>query len=137
MVTMAPFLRIGFSAYDVGVLPSLSDPPICAIKMKESVNTGMYKCNCTHVPISVVSLVSLITPRPNGAFSRCLFCVNKLNAVLFCVFSMQVACFIDAIVNLTLQSEERLWSRESPLCILPGNLRLMLTLTRAVFLKFS
>lgn len=40
---MAPFLRIGFSAYDVGVLPSLSDPPICAIKMKESVNTERGK----------------------------------------------------------------------------------------------
>lgn len=44
MVTMAPFLRIAFNAYDVGALPPLSDPPICAIKMKESVNTGMYRC---------------------------------------------------------------------------------------------
>lgn len=43
---MAPFLRIAFNAYDVGVLPGLSEPPICAIKMKESVNTGM--CRCTH-----------------------------------------------------------------------------------------
>lgn len=40
VVTMAPFLRIAFNAYDMGVLPPLSDPPICAIKMKESVNTG-------------------------------------------------------------------------------------------------
>uniref|UniRef100_A0A3B4VH48 Protein kinase C n=1 Tax=Seriola dumerili TaxID=41447 RepID=A0A3B4VH48_SERDU len=36
---MAPFLRINLNAYDVGALPPLSDPPICAIKMKESVNT--------------------------------------------------------------------------------------------------
>nr|XP_046240490.1 protein kinase C, delta b isoform X2 [Scatophagus argus] len=40
---MAPFLRIAFNAYDVGVLPPLSDPPICAIKMKESVNTERGK----------------------------------------------------------------------------------------------
>uniref|UniRef100_A0A8C4HTB5 Protein kinase C n=1 Tax=Dicentrarchus labrax TaxID=13489 RepID=A0A8C4HTB5_DICLA len=40
---MAPFLRISFNAYDVGVLPSLSDPPICAVKMKESVNTERGK----------------------------------------------------------------------------------------------
>ncbi|XP_056158153.1 protein kinase C, delta b [Lampris incognitus] len=40
---MAPFLRIAFNAYDVGVLPSLSAPPICAIKMKESVNTERGK----------------------------------------------------------------------------------------------
>uniref|UniRef100_A0A8C9YDV5 Protein kinase C n=1 Tax=Sander lucioperca TaxID=283035 RepID=A0A8C9YDV5_SANLU len=40
---MAPFLRITFNAYDVGVLPPLSDPPICAIKMKESVNTERGK----------------------------------------------------------------------------------------------
>lgn len=41
-VTMAPFLRISFIAYDVGVLPPVSDPPICAVKMKESVPTGTY-----------------------------------------------------------------------------------------------
>nr|XP_040060195.1 protein kinase C delta type-like [Gasterosteus aculeatus aculeatus]XP_040060196.1 protein kinase C delta type-like [Gasterosteus aculeatus aculeatus] len=40
---MAPFLRIAFNAYDVGVLPGLSEPPICAIKMKESVNTERGK----------------------------------------------------------------------------------------------
>eukprot|EP00064_Thunnus_orientalis_P012910 superscaffoldBa00002036_g12946 len=40
---MAPFLRIAFNAYDVGALPPLSDPPICAIKMKESVNTERGK----------------------------------------------------------------------------------------------
>uniref|UniRef100_A0A673B3A8 Protein kinase C n=1 Tax=Sphaeramia orbicularis TaxID=375764 RepID=A0A673B3A8_9TELE len=40
---MAPFLRIAFNAYDVGALPALSDPPICAIKMKESVNTERGK----------------------------------------------------------------------------------------------
>ncbi|XP_042358640.1 protein kinase C delta type-like [Plectropomus leopardus] len=40
---MAPFLRIAFNAYDVGTLPPLSDPPICAIKMKESVNTERGK----------------------------------------------------------------------------------------------
>ncbi|KAM7423114.1 hypothetical protein PAMA_010914 [Pampus argenteus] len=40
---MAPFLRIAFNAYDVGALTPLSDPPICAIKMKESVNTERGK----------------------------------------------------------------------------------------------
>lgn len=40
---MAPFLRISLVAYDVGVLPPLSDPPICAVKMKESVNTERGK----------------------------------------------------------------------------------------------
>ncbi|KAG8007453.1 Protein kinase C delta type [Nibea albiflora] len=40
---MAPFLRIAFNAYDVGALPPLSDPPICAIKMKESVSTERGK----------------------------------------------------------------------------------------------
>lgn len=40
---MAPFLRISFVDYDVGVLPALADPPICAVKMKESVNTGTHK----------------------------------------------------------------------------------------------
>uniref|UniRef100_A0A8D3C7I3 Protein kinase C n=1 Tax=Scophthalmus maximus TaxID=52904 RepID=A0A8D3C7I3_SCOMX len=42
-VTMAPFLRISLSAYDLGVLPSMADPPICAVKMKESVNTERGK----------------------------------------------------------------------------------------------
>ncbi|KAM6947627.1 protein kinase C delta type-like [Lycodopsis pacificus] len=40
---MAPFLRLAFNAYDVGVLPPLSETPICAIKMKESVNTERGK----------------------------------------------------------------------------------------------
>lgn len=43
MVTMAPFLRIAFNAYDTGALGPLPEPLICAIKMKESVNTGMYR----------------------------------------------------------------------------------------------
>ncbi|XP_077459062.1 protein kinase C delta type-like [Stigmatopora argus] len=40
---MAPFLRITFNAYDMGDLPALSEPPICAIKMKESVSTERGK----------------------------------------------------------------------------------------------
>ncbi|XP_077582045.1 protein kinase C delta type-like [Stigmatopora nigra] len=40
---MAPFLRIAFNAYDVGDLPAHSEPPICAIKMKESVSTERGK----------------------------------------------------------------------------------------------
>ncbi|XP_069005522.1 protein kinase C delta type-like [Embiotoca jacksoni] len=39
---MAPFLRIAINAYDAGAL-SLSDTPICAIKMKESVDTERGK----------------------------------------------------------------------------------------------
>lgn len=40
MVTMEPFLRIAFNAFDVGVLPPLTNAPFCAIKMKESLSTG-------------------------------------------------------------------------------------------------
>ncbi|XP_076012709.1 protein kinase C delta type-like [Genypterus blacodes] len=40
---MAPFLRIAFNAYDVGALPPLTTPPICAIKMKESISTERGK----------------------------------------------------------------------------------------------
>ncbi|KAL6111862.1 prkcd [Pungitius sinensis] len=40
---MAPFLRIAFNDFDVGVLLTLTEPPICAIKMKESVNTERGK----------------------------------------------------------------------------------------------
>lgn len=38
--TMAPFLRIAFSSYELGVLPPLADPPFCAIKLKEALTTG-------------------------------------------------------------------------------------------------
>lgn len=37
---MAPFLRIAFSSYELGVLPQLADPPFCAIKLKEALTTG-------------------------------------------------------------------------------------------------
>lgn len=40
LVTMAPFLRIAFNSYDLGILPPLTDPPFCAIKMKEALTTG-------------------------------------------------------------------------------------------------
>uniref|UniRef100_A0A674MTN5 Protein kinase C n=1 Tax=Takifugu rubripes TaxID=31033 RepID=A0A674MTN5_TAKRU len=40
---MAPFLRIALNAYKMGDLPPLSEPPICAIKMKESVSTERGK----------------------------------------------------------------------------------------------
>uniref|UniRef100_A0A8C5DC79 Protein kinase C n=1 Tax=Gouania willdenowi TaxID=441366 RepID=A0A8C5DC79_GOUWI len=40
---MAPFLRIAFNAYDLGLLPQLSDPPFCAIKMKEALTTERGK----------------------------------------------------------------------------------------------
>lgn len=39
-VTMAPFLRIAFSSYELGILPQLADPPFCAIKLKEALTTG-------------------------------------------------------------------------------------------------
>lgn len=38
--TMAPFLRIAFSSYELGILPQLADPPFCAIKLKEALTTG-------------------------------------------------------------------------------------------------
>uniref|UniRef100_A0A8C6WZG3 Protein kinase C n=1 Tax=Neogobius melanostomus TaxID=47308 RepID=A0A8C6WZG3_9GOBI len=40
---MAPFLRIGFNAYDIGALDPVQEPLICAVKMKESVNTERGK----------------------------------------------------------------------------------------------
>ncbi|XP_038864193.1 protein kinase C delta type-like [Salvelinus namaycush] len=40
---MSPFLRITFNAFDVGVLPPLTDAPFCAIKMKESLSTERGK----------------------------------------------------------------------------------------------
>uniref|UniRef100_A0A3P8YKR2 Protein kinase C n=1 Tax=Esox lucius TaxID=8010 RepID=A0A3P8YKR2_ESOLU len=40
---MAPFLRISFNAFDVGVLPPLTDAPFCAVKMKESLSTERGK----------------------------------------------------------------------------------------------
>lgn len=46
MVTMPPFLRITLNNYDVGALSPLSDAPICAIRIKESIDTGMYSCVC-------------------------------------------------------------------------------------------
>uniref|UniRef100_A0A3B4B851 Protein kinase C n=1 Tax=Periophthalmus magnuspinnatus TaxID=409849 RepID=A0A3B4B851_9GOBI len=40
---MAPFLRIAFNSYDLGVLPALDNPPFCAIKMKEALTTERGK----------------------------------------------------------------------------------------------
>ncbi|CAG06779.1 unnamed protein product, partial [Tetraodon nigroviridis] len=40
---MAPFLRIAFSSYELGVLPQLADPPFCAIKLKEALTTERGK----------------------------------------------------------------------------------------------
>uniref|UniRef100_A0A8C3AAT6 Protein kinase C n=1 Tax=Cyclopterus lumpus TaxID=8103 RepID=A0A8C3AAT6_CYCLU len=40
---MAPFLRIAFNSYDLGVMPPLVDPPFCAIKMKEALTTERGK----------------------------------------------------------------------------------------------
>uniref|UniRef100_A0A6Q2X7U7 Protein kinase C n=1 Tax=Esox lucius TaxID=8010 RepID=A0A6Q2X7U7_ESOLU len=42
---MAPFLRISFNSYDLGVLSPLapSEPPFCAIKMKEALTTERGK----------------------------------------------------------------------------------------------
>lgn len=39
--TMAPFLRIAFNSYELGILPQLADPPFCAIKLKEALTTGV------------------------------------------------------------------------------------------------
>ncbi|KAM9759936.1 protein kinase C, delta a [Menidia menidia] len=40
---MAPFLRIAFNSYDLGILPPPDDPPFCAIKMKEALTTERGK----------------------------------------------------------------------------------------------
>ncbi|MEQ2175935.1 hypothetical protein GOODEAATRI_022792, partial [Goodea atripinnis] len=40
---MAPFLRIAFNTYDMGVLSSSTEPPFCAIKMKEALTTERGK----------------------------------------------------------------------------------------------
>ncbi|MED6256707.1 hypothetical protein ATANTOWER_006160 [Ataeniobius toweri] len=39
VVTMAPFLRIFLTAYEMGALPTMDSTPICAIRIKESVST--------------------------------------------------------------------------------------------------
>ncbi|XP_041080850.1 protein kinase C delta type-like isoform X2 [Polyodon spathula] len=40
---MGPFLRISFNNFDLGPLPQLTDPPFCAVKMKESLSTERGK----------------------------------------------------------------------------------------------
>ncbi|XP_072238811.1 protein kinase C delta type-like [Leuresthes tenuis] len=40
---MAPFLRIALNTYDAGALSPLKEPPMCAIRIKESVNTERGK----------------------------------------------------------------------------------------------
>ncbi|XP_060925398.1 protein kinase C delta type-like [Limanda limanda] len=40
---MAPFLRISLNAHDMGVLTPQTEPPICAVKMKESLDTERGK----------------------------------------------------------------------------------------------
>ncbi|XP_034023075.1 protein kinase C delta type-like isoform X2 [Thalassophryne amazonica] len=40
---MAPFLRMAFKTYDMGALHPISAPPICAVKMKESISTERGK----------------------------------------------------------------------------------------------
>ena len=52
LVTMAPFLRIAFNSYDLGVLPPLADPPFCAIKMKEALTTGEKLHDSPHTALS-------------------------------------------------------------------------------------
>lgn len=51
LVIMAPFLRISFNSYDLGVLPPLADPPFCAIKMKEALTTGenIFTITCSFI----------------------------------------------------------------------------------------
>uniref|UniRef100_A0A8C9YV16 Protein kinase C n=1 Tax=Sander lucioperca TaxID=283035 RepID=A0A8C9YV16_SANLU len=43
LITMAPFLRIAFNSYDLGLLLPLADPPFCAIKLKEALTTDRGK----------------------------------------------------------------------------------------------
>uniref|UniRef100_A0A3B3X1Y0 Protein kinase C n=1 Tax=Poecilia mexicana TaxID=48701 RepID=A0A3B3X1Y0_9TELE len=40
---MAPFLRIAFNSFDMGILPPLAGQPFCAIKMKEALTTERGK----------------------------------------------------------------------------------------------
>ncbi|KAJ7998979.1 hypothetical protein DPEC_G00210610 [Dallia pectoralis] len=40
---MAPFLRITFLSYELGLMPSATESPFCAIKMKESLSTERGK----------------------------------------------------------------------------------------------
>lgn len=57
--TMAPFLRIAFNSYDLGVLPPLNDPPFCAIKMKEALTTGEKPYNTCHPLVIRLFLLEL------------------------------------------------------------------------------
>lgn len=45
-VTMAPFLRITFNAYELGVLSPVAEAPFCAVKLKESLSTGEWVSRC-------------------------------------------------------------------------------------------
>lgn len=58
---MAPFLRIAFNAYDVGTLTPQTEPPICAVKMKESVNTGMMEPGIVFVILGIKTTVSQVS----------------------------------------------------------------------------
>ncbi|KAG5274952.1 hypothetical protein AALO_G00141970 [Alosa alosa] len=42
-MSMAPFLRISFTAYDLGALPPSTESPFCAVKMKEALGTERGK----------------------------------------------------------------------------------------------
>ncbi len=151
VVTMAPFLRIAFNAYDVGALPPLTDPPICAIKLKESVSTGMYRCKHTHVCshnfiltrgeaqwggrpyiLSWIALTATICwAQRSTSNSRCFVLQPSLWLSWEKKSKKQTFCSNDDL-NLLSKSEERLWSRGSPPCIQPGSPRLMLTSMRGV-----
>lgn len=72
--TMAPFLRIAFSSYELGVLPPLPDPPFCAIKLKEALVTGeqlLLWAAANHLPPSqhptahILTVSSLLMSKPS------------------------------------------------------------------------
>lgn len=45
---MPPFLRIAINAYEAGDLPAFNDLPVCAIRLKDSINTGMFACKALY-----------------------------------------------------------------------------------------
>lgn len=76
---MAPFLRIAFNSYDLGVLPPLADAPFCAIKMKEALTTGEKHFVCTIVWfMGVVTWVKRLF--------LLLFCAEKQKSLFFSSF---------------------------------------------------
>lgn len=117
---MAPFLRIAFNSYDLGILPPLTDPPFCAIKMKEALTTG----EIIFLSFAEVS-TSAQTTNTNYVI---LFCLNWKHAKN--IFSTSSIC------PSASQKEGRPWFSVNPPCTQPGSPLLMHTSMKVVCSRY-